>query len=55
MSIKSILCAYSGEANRGSGLRHAIRLAHKHDAYLTGVLRHGRPMLERRFAAQVPK
>lgn len=54
MSIKNILCAYSGEAAHGSGLDHAIKLAKHHDAWLTGVVRHGRPMLERRFAAHVP-
>ena len=54
MSIKNILCAYSGEAAHGSGLQHALKLAEHHDAWLTGVLRRGRPMLERRFAAQVP-
>jgi nucleotide-binding universal stress UspA family protein len=55
MSIKSILCAYSGDAARGSGLRHAIKLARHHDAHLTGVLRHGKPLLEERFGMQVPK
>ncbi|MEN8842119.1 MAG: universal stress protein [Octadecabacter sp.] len=54
MNIKSILCAYSGDGALGSGLAHAIKLADHHTAHLTGVLRHGRPMLEQRFAAQVP-
>jgi nucleotide-binding universal stress UspA family protein len=55
MSIKSILCAYSGDASRGSGLRHAIKLARHHEAHLTGVLRHGKPLLEERFGMRVPK
>jgi nucleotide-binding universal stress UspA family protein len=55
MSIKSILCAYSGDAARGSGLRHAVKLAVHHDAHLTGVLRHGASMLEDRFGAHVPR
>ncbi|MEO1238504.1 MAG: universal stress protein [Pseudomonadota bacterium] len=55
MPIKSILCAYSGDAARGSGLSHAVRLARHHDAHLTGVLRHGAPMLEDRFGAHVPR
>ena len=55
MTIKNILCAYSGEAAKASGLRHAIKLAKHHDAWVTGVLSHGRPMLERRFSAQVPE
>ena len=54
MSIKSILCAYSGEEAKGSGLRHAIRIAKHHDAYLTGVVRHGRSYLHRQFSAQLP-
>lgn len=54
MSIKSILCAYSGDFARGSGLRHAVRLAKHHDAHLTGVLRHGQSMLEGRYAAHMP-
>lgn len=45
MQIKSILCAYSGDAAQGSGLRHAITLARHHGAHLTGVLRHGQSML----------
>lgn len=54
MICKSILCPYSGEASRGSGLKHAVKLAKLYDAHLTGVMRHGRPLLERRFAAQIP-
>lgn len=53
MSIKNILCAYSGESAKGSGLHHAIRLAKHHGAWLTGVIPHGRPFLESRFAGQV--
>lgn len=55
MSVKSILCAYSGEAARGSGLAHAIRLAQHHGAHLTGVLERGRSLLERHFAGQIPE
>lgn len=54
MSIKSILCAYSGEEAKGNGLRHAIRIAQHHDAFLTGVVRHGRSYLHRQFSAQLP-
>ena len=54
MNIKSILCAYSGATALGSGLAHAIKLAQHHGAHLTGALRHGRPILEQRFAAHVP-
>ncbi len=55
MHIKSILCAYSGDAAQGSGLRHAVKLAQHHDAHLTGVLRHGRSRLEGRYATRVPE
>lgn len=55
MSIKNILCAYSGEAGRGSSLRHAIKLAQHHDAYLTGVLRHGPLLVEERLKTLVPE
>jgi len=55
MSIKSILSAYSGEASKGSGLRHALRLAKHHDAWLTGVVRHQQSNLERTLLGSVPK
>ena len=55
MAVRNILCAYSGESAKGSGLRHAIRLAKHHDAWLTGVLRHGRPVISKRFSHQIPQ
>ncbi|MFK7854720.1 MAG: universal stress protein [Granulosicoccus sp.] len=55
MSIRSILSAYSGDASKGSGLRHALRLAKHHDAWLTGVLRHHQSNLERTLVGSVPK
>lgn len=54
MSLRNILAAYSGQATRGAALRHAVKLAQHHNAYITGVLRHGRPLLERRFARHIP-
>ncbi|PHP65431.1 hypothetical protein CSC94_18905 [Zhengella mangrovi] len=54
MSIKSILSAYSGDASKGSGLRHALHLAKHHDAWLTGVLRHSQSDLERTLRGTVP-
>lgn len=53
MTVKSTLCAYSGEANKRSGLHRAIQLARHHGAWLTGVMPHGRPYLETHFASQV--
>jgi hypothetical protein len=44
MSLRNILAAYSGQATRGAALRHAVKLAQHHNAYITGVLRHGRPL-----------
>lgn len=55
MTCKSILCPYSGDSTRGSGLKHSIKLAKEYNAHITGVMRHGRPLLERRFAAQIPE
>lgn len=54
MTWKSILCAYSGDATRGSGLRHAVKLARHCDAYLTGVLRHGPFQRAQNFAQRIP-
>ncbi|MCE8547951.1 universal stress protein [Ruegeria pomeroyi] len=51
MSIKNILCAYSGEGAHGSGLAHAFKLTHHHDGWLTGVMRHEHSTLEKRYSA----
>lgn len=55
MSIKSILSAYSGDANKGSALKRALLVAKHHDAWLTGVLRHGPSKLERTLRLQMPR
>ena len=55
MAIKTILCAYSGEAAKGAALNHAMRLARHHEAWVTGVVRHGTPKLAKRYRAQVPQ
>ena len=54
MAVKSILCTYSGDPNKGSGLAHAIRVAKHHEAYLTGVIRHGLTFVHRQLSAQLP-
>ncbi|WP_166416780.1 universal stress protein [Cochlodiniinecator piscidefendens] len=55
MSIKSILCAYSGDPSKGSGLRHAGRLAKRHGAHLTGVAKRGGiGFLHRQLPAHLP-
>ncbi len=53
MTIKSILYAYCGEQDEGSGLDFAIRLAHHYDAWLTGIIRHGFSKMEKRIATIV--
>ncbi|MEM1372763.1 MAG: universal stress protein [Pseudomonadota bacterium] len=55
MAWKSILCAYSGDAARGSGLRHAVRVAKHHDAHLTGVLLHGSSLMQERLQPRLPQ
>lgn len=42
MQVESILCARSGDAARGSGLRHAIRLARYNNAHLAGAFEHSK-------------
>ncbi|WP_319529776.1 universal stress protein [uncultured Cohaesibacter sp.] len=53
MTIKNILCAYSGEQDKGSVLDYAMMLAHRNDAWLTGILRHGFSKMERRIVTIV--
>lgn len=55
MSIKNVLIAYTGEESSMSALRHAIKIAIHHDAWLTAVLGHGQPPMERRMAAYLPR
>ncbi len=55
MSVKSILSAYSGDANKGSALKRALLIAKHHDAWLTGVLWHGPSKLERSLRSHMPR
>jgi nucleotide-binding universal stress UspA family protein len=55
MSIKNILVAYSGEAAKKSALKHAVKLAKLHGAWVTGVISHqGQSIAEERFGARLP-
>lgn len=54
MTTRNILCAYSGEEARLSGLRYAIKIAKYHDGFLTGVIPHAAPTLQTRFGGQLP-
>lgn len=49
MTVKNILCAYSGENANHSGLHYAIKLANHYDAWLTGTVLHGRSFWEKRL------
>ena len=51
MAIKSILAAYSGDAQGSAGLKLALHMARKYDAHLTGVVWHGPSVLESRYRA----
>lgn len=55
MTTKNILCAYNGANTAISSLRYAIQIAKHHDGWLTGIVRYGRPVLERRFGGQFPR
>lgn len=55
MAIKNILCAYNGSSTATESLDYALKLAKHHDAFLTGVVRHSKPVMEARFAAHLPK
>lgn len=55
MSVKNILVAYSAVQSKRSALKHAIKLAKLHDAWVTGVIgHHGQPMIEERFGRRLP-
>lgn len=49
MSIKSILAAYSGDAEGSSGLKLALLMARKYNAHVTGVVWHGPSFLETNY------
>lgn len=55
MAIKNILCAYNGNNTATKSLDYALKLAKHHGAFLTGVVRHSKPVIETRFAAHLPK
>ncbi len=49
MTIKALLAAYSGDAKGSGGLKYAIALANRFDAFLTGVVWHGPSRFEQRY------
>ena len=54
MSVRNILCTYNGKDTAIGSLRYAIKIAKHHDGWLTGIVRHGTPVLETRFGGQFP-
>lgn len=55
MTTRSILCAYNGRDTAVESLAYAIKVAKHHECWLTGIVRHGKPILEARFSAHLPK
>ncbi len=55
MALKSILAAYSGDAEGSKGLALALVLARAHDAHLTGVVWRGPSPVESRFRGYMTK
>lgn len=54
MAVKNILVAYSGWSSAQSPLKHALKIADHHDAWLTGIVGHGKSRVLRMFAGQIP-
>ncbi|WP_028880410.1 universal stress protein [Terasakiella pusilla] len=55
MSVKNILSVYPGLAGKQSALKHAIKIAKLHGAWLTGVISHqGQSLAEGRFGGRLP-
>lgn len=54
MAVKTILVAYSGWSSAQSPLKHALKIADHHDAWLTGIVGHGKSQVLKMFAGQMP-
>lgn len=54
MAVKTILVAYSGWSSAQSPLKHALKIAEHHDAWLTGIVGHGKSQILKTFAGQMP-
>ena len=55
MTVKNILVAYSGWRTAQDTLNHAIKIAKHHDAWVTGIIGHGRSQLVRLIGSHAPK
>lgn len=55
MTVKNILVAYSGWDSSQSPLKHAIKIATDHDAWVTGIIGHGRSRVLSLLGGQAPR
>jgi len=55
MTVRNILVAYSGWRSARSPLNHALKIAEHHDAWVTGIVGHGRSQLVRLIGGQAPR
>ncbi len=55
MTVKNILVAYSGWSSAQSPLKHALKIADHHEAWVTGIVGHGTSQLLRSFGGQAPR
>lgn len=55
MTIRNILVAYSGWKTAQSTLVHALKIADHHDAWITGIIGHGRSRLAGLIGGQAPR
>mgnify|MGYP000076613073 CR=1 FL=1 len=55
MTVKNILIAYSGWSSAQSPLKHALKIADHYDAWVTGIVGHGKSQVLRMFGGQTPK
>lgn len=55
MTVKNILVAYSGWNSGQSALEHALKIADRHDSWVTGIVGHGTSQLLKLYGGQAPE
>ena len=55
MTLRNILIAYSGWTSAQSPLNHALKIAEHHNAWVTGIVGHGRSQLVSLLGGQAPR
>ncbi|GAB5447922.1 universal stress protein [Gymnodinialimonas sp.] len=55
MTVKNILVAYSGWDSSQCPLKHALKIANEHDAWVTGIVGHGRSHVLSLLGGQAPR